>query len=330
MSRFLVKRLLLSILTLFLISVVTFGLFFLVPSNAAWLQCGKNCTPERIAQVEKTLGIDRPIQEQYANYMKGIVTGRTFDDPGQQVRECPAPCLGFSFTRREPVTDIIARGIPITLSIVGGAFVIYLAVGVGLGMLSALRKGTVFDRAAIATSLGFASTQIYTLGLVLLLIFVYTLRILPNPSYTPITENPLAWAGGLLLPWITLGLINSAAYARLSRAQMLETMSEDFVRTARAKGLAGRTVYGRHALRAAITPIVTIAGIDLGTQLGGVAITESVFALNGIGRIAVDAVNDLNMPVVLATVLISAVFVVVANIVVDVLYAVIDPRVRLS
>lgn len=330
MSRFLVKRLLMSILTLFLISVVTFGLFFLVPSNAAWLQCGKNCTPQRIAQVEKTLGLDRPITEQYANYMKGIVTGRTFDDPGQQVRECPAPCLGFSFTRREPVTNILARGIPITLSIVGGAFVIYIAVGVGLGMLSALRKGTAFDRAAIAASLGFASTQIYTLGLLLLLIFVYTLKILPNPGYTPITENPFAWAGGLLMPWITLGLINSAAYARLSRAQMVETMSEDFVRTARAKGLPARKVYGRHALRAAITPIVTIAGIDLGTQLGGVAITESVFALNGIGRLAVQAVNDLNMPVVMATVLISAVFVVVANVVVDVLYAVIDPRVRLS
>ncbi|BCJ64473.1 MULTISPECIES: ABC transporter permease [Polymorphospora] len=329
MLRFLIKRLLLGAMTLILVSIVGFALFFMVPSSPAYVMCGKNCSPERIAQVNESLGLDRPAHQQYADFVKGVFVGRTIVD-ATTVRECPAPCLGYSFRGREPVTDMMKRSFPVTASVVGGAMVIYLTVGVGLGMISALRKGTLFDRGAIALSLGFASTQIYTLGFLLLLLLVYTLGVLPNPSYTPITQDPVAWASGLLLPWITLGLINSAAYARFSRAQMVETLSEDFVRTARAKGLPNRTVNGRHALRAAITPIVTIAGLDLGVQLGGVLITESVFSLNGIGRAAVEAVGELNLPVVMATVLIAAFFIVTMNIIVDMLYAVIDPRVRLG
>jgi peptide/nickel transport system permease protein len=329
MFRFLIKRVLSAVSTLVAISIVTFLLFFAVPSSPAYVQCGKNCSPARIAQVEKTMGIDQPLVEQYGNFVKGVFVGRTFNDNGV-IRECGAPCLGYSFRGREPVTDLIMRSLPVTLSIVIGAFVIFITVGVSLGFISALKKGTALDRASIATSLTFASTQSYTLGLVLLLVFVYATGILPNPHYTPITQDPLDWASGLILPWVTLGLINSAIYARLSRAQMIETLSEDFVRTARAKGLPNRTVNAKHAFRAAITPIVTIAGVDLGAYLGGVVITESVFALNGIGREAAGAVADLNLPVVMATVLIAAFFVVVANIVVDMLYAVIDPRVRLG
>lgn len=329
MLRFLIKRVFLAATTLILVSIVTFLLFFAVPSSPAYVLCGKNCSPERIAQVDKSLGLDRPHYQQYADFVKGVFVGRTIVD-ATTVRECPAPCLGYSFRGREPVTDLMKRAFPVTFSIVGGAMTIYLIVGIGLGMISALKKGTAFDRGAIALSLGFASTQIYTLGFVLMLILVYGLGVLPNPSYTPINQDPLAWAGGLLLPWITLGLINSAMYARLSRAQMVETLSEDFVRTARAKGLPNRTVNGRHAFRAAITPMVTIAGLDLGAQLGGVFITETVFSLNGIGREAVQAVGELNLPVVMATVLISAFFIVTINVIVDMLYAVIDPRVRLG
>jgi peptide/nickel transport system permease protein len=162
------------------------------------------------------------------------------------------------------------------------------------------------------------------------LIFVYSLHVLPNPGYTSPFEDPGQWFTQLLLPWATLGFLNSAIYARLSRAQMLETLSEDFVRTARAKGLPKRKVYARHALRAAITPIVTIAGLDLGGALGGAVITETVFGVNGLGRTAVQAVNDLNLPVVMGTVLLAAFFIIVMNIIVDVLYSVIDPRVRLG
>ncbi|MGE5827433.1 MAG: ABC transporter permease, partial [Micromonosporaceae bacterium] len=228
------------------------------------------------------------------------------------------------------VLTVLGRAAPVTVSIVLGAAVIYLLVGVSLGMVSAIRRGTIFDRTAVGFSLTFASMQIFFLGLLLQYILVYGTGLLPRPRYVPITQDPLAWAGGMLLPWITLGLINSASYARFSRAQMLETLSEDYVRTAWAKGVSRRQVHLKHALRAAVTPIVTIAGLDLGAQIGGLVITESTFSMLGIGRQAVLAVLNLNLPIIMATVLIAAVAVVVANMVVDMLYAVIDPRVRLS
>lgn len=329
MLRFIVKRLFLSVLTIIVISIVTFGLFFAVPSSPAKVMCGKNCNAADIAQTEERLGIRDPIPVQYANFVKGIFVGRTYGE-GEFAQRCDAPCLGFSFRNNEPVTAILARTAPVTFSIVAGAAVLWIITGVSLGMISALRRGTMFDKAAIGISLVGASMQVYFFGLILLIVFVYGTGWLSLPSYTPFTENPLAWASGLILPWITLGFLNSAAYARLSRAQMLETLSEDFVRTARAKGLPLRTVYARHALRAAITPIVTIAGLDIGLALGGTFITETIFNLQGLGRATVNAVTLLNLPLVVATVLIAAVFIVVANIIVDVLYAVIDPRVRLS
>jgi peptide/nickel transport system permease protein len=329
MVRFVIRRLLLAITTLFAISIITFLLFFAVPTSPALVMCGKNCSPEQVAQVEHRLGLDRPLIDQYGTFVKGVFVGRTIGS-GDFVRQCPAPCLGYSFRTDEPVTAIVKRTVPITVSIVVGSAVLWLVIGVSLGMTSALRRGTLFDRLAIGASLVGASLQVYFFGLVLLLIFVYKTGLLPAPSYTPITQNPLQWASGMLLPWITLGFLNSALYARLSRAQMLETLSEDFVRTARAKGLPKRRVYIKHALRAAITPIITIAGLDIGASLGGTVITESIFGLQGLGRVSVQAVEDLNLPIVLATVLVAAAFIVVMNIVVDVLYAFIDPRVRLS
>ncbi len=329
MVRFVIRRLLLAVTTLFAISIITFSLFFAVPASPATVMCGKNCSPTQIAQVERRLGIDRPVPEQYGNFMKGIFVGRTIGE-GDFIRECPAPCLGYSFRTDEPVTEILKRAVPVTVSIVTGAAIMWLLIGISLGMISALKRGTAFDRVAIGVSLVGASLQVYFFGLVLLLVFVYSTGWLSAPSYTPITENPLQWAKGLILPWITLGFLNSALYARLSRAQMLETLSEDYVRTARAKGLVKRKVYTRHALRAAITPIITIAGLDIGAALGGTVITETIFGLQGLGRYAVQAVEDLNLPIVLATVLLAATFIVIANIIVDVLYAVVDPRVRLS
>ncbi|HEY0532059.1 MAG TPA: ABC transporter permease [Actinoplanes sp.] len=329
MVRFVIRRLLLAITTLFAISIITFLLFFAVPTSPALVMCGKNCSPEQVSQVEHRLGLDRPLVDQYGTFVKGVFVGRTIGS-GDFVRNCPAPCLGYSFRTDEPVTSILKRTVPITASIVVGSAVLWLVIGVSLGMTSALRRGTLFDRVAIGTSLVGASLQVYFFGLILLLLLVYDTGILPAPAYTPITQNPGKWALGMLLPWITLGFLNSALYARLSRAQMLETLSEDYVRTARAKGLPKRRVYIKHALRAAITPIITIAGLDIGASLGGTVITESIFGLQGLGRISVQAVEDLNLPIVLATVLIAAAFIVFMNIVVDVLYAFIDPRVRLS
>lgn len=329
MVRFLVKRVLAAVIALFAVSVLTFLLFFAVPASPAYVMCGKQCDKHSIEQTNKRLGLDQPLYVQYGQYMKGIVAGRTYGT-GELAIKCDAPCLGFSFRTNEPVTDIIKRTWPASVSIILGATVIQLVLGIGLGMLSALRRGTAFDKAAVGTSLVGASMQIYFFGPLLLLIFVYTLHLLPNPGYTSPFEDAGQWFVQMLLPWFTLGFLNSAIFARLSRAQMLETLSEDFVRTARAKGLTKWKVYGRHALRAAITPIVTTAGLYFGTSLGGAVITETVFSVNGMGRTAVQAVRDLNLPVVMATVLITAFFIVVMNIIVDFLYSVIDPRVRLS
>ena len=332
MLRFLIKKVLLALTTLFAVSVVTFGLFFAVPNNPAELLCGdsKNvCSPERLEMIERRMGLDKPIPVQYGEFMKGIFVGRTIGS-GETARKCPAPCLGFSFRNDEPVTDIVERTLPVTLSIVFGAAVVWLVLGIAIGMASALRRGTVFDKLAVGTSLVGASMPILLFGPLLLIVLVYESGLLSYPRYTPITENPVAWASALILPWFALGFLNSAMYARLSRAQMLETLSEDFVRTARAKGLPKLKVYGRHALRAAITPIITIAGLDLGAYLGGTVITETIFGFTGLGRTALNAAINLDMPIVMATVLLAAVFVVTANVLVDVLYAVVDPRVRLG
>ncbi|MEH1168056.1 ABC transporter permease [Micromonospora sp. CPCC 205539] len=327
MARFLLKRMFSAALTLFAVSVLTFLMFFALPRDPVTGMCPKNCNPERLERVRTELGLNDPLISQYAGYMKGIVTGR--DLGSAQGGRCDAPCLGWSYVTNEAVSDTIGRVLPVTLSIVIPAAILWLLLGVGLGMISALRRGTWLDRAAIGFSLTGASLQLYFVGAVLLLVFVYNLRLLPVPSYTSIFDNPAKWASGLVLSWVALAFLFSAIYARLSRAQMLETLSEDFVRTARAKGLAKRTVYGRHALRAAITPVVTIAGLDVGGALGGTVITETTFGIQGLGRTAVDAVRSGDLPTIMATVLIAAVFVVLANVLVDLLYAAIDPRVRL-
>ncbi|MEU4334453.1 ABC transporter permease [Micromonospora lupini] len=327
MFRFLIKRLFSATLTLFAVSVLTFLMFFALPRDPVTSICSKNCNPERLERVRDDLGLNDPLISQYAGYMKGIVTGR--DLGSAQGGRCDAPCLGWSYVTNEAVSDTIARVLPVTLSIVIPAAILWLLLGVGLGMVSALRRGTWLDRLAIGFSLTGASLQLYFVGAVLLLVFVYNLRLLPVPSYTSLFDNPAKWASGLVLAWVALAFLFSAIYARLSRAQMLETLSEDFVRTARAKGLAKPTVYGRHALRAAITPVVTIAGLDVGGALGGTVITETTFGIQGLGRTAVDAVRSGDLPTIMATVLIAAVFVVLANVLVDLLYAAIDPRVRL-
>ena len=327
MPYFLVKRLASAILVLFAVSVLSFLMFFALPKDPVSGMCPKNCNAERLERVREELGLREPKINQYAGYMAGIFVGR--DLGSAQGGHCDAPCLGYSYVRSEPVTETFDRVLPVTLSIVVPASILWLGLGISLGMLSALRRGTVFDRLAIGASLAGASLQLYFVGAVLLLIFTYTLKFVPVPNYTPLLESPLRWASGLVLAWAALAILFSAIYARISRAQMLETLSEDFVRTARAKGLSRSRVYGRHALRAAITPMVTIAGLDVGAALGGTVITETTFGLQGLGRTAVDAVRAGDLPTIMATVLVAATFIVVANIVVDVLYAVVDPRVKL-
>lgn len=329
MLRYFARRIAIALVTLAAVSVMTFWLFFAIPSDPAALLCGKQCNEAQLAQIRTSLGLGRPTHVLYLEYMRGVFVGRTIGR-GDFTRACPAPCLGYSFRTGEPVLAMLTRALPVTFSIVAGAAFLWLGGGVTLGVLSALKRGTWIDKSAIAVSLVGASSQVYFIGLILQLLLVFTLGWLPVPRYTSPLVSPVRWASGLILAWTTLALINSALYARLTRGQMLETLSEDFVRTARAKGLPMRTVQLRHALRAAITPIITIAGIDIGGALGGTVITENVFGLQGVGRLAVQAAQELNLPIVMATVLVAAFFIVTANVIVDVLYAVIDPRVRLG
>ena len=336
MFRYIVRRLLGAVVVVFIVSLVTFFLFAIGPkitgSSPAYLYVGKNPTPELVAAIEKSFGLDQPLVKQYADYMKGIVAGRSFSDGTPDgVRECPAPCFGYSFRYKEPVWTLIKDRFPVTLSLAVGAAILWLVLGLSVGILSALKKGTVVDRAAMIIALAGVSLPVYFTGLILLYVFVYgPIRFLPPPTYKPLTENPVAWFQSLILAWIALAFLYAALYARLTRANMLDTMSEDYIRTAVSKGLTRRKVISKHALRAALTPIITIFGLDLGALLGGAILTEKVFSLPGLGYLSIDAIDKQDLPVIMGVTIVAALFIVLANIIVDVLYGVVDPRVRLS
>jgi peptide/nickel transport system permease protein len=325
-----------ALLMLIVVSMMTFAIFFLVPrwaggsaENLAARYVGRTADATEITAAAERLGFNDPIWVQYWDWLRGVFFGTTYD-LGTGPEHCPAPCFGYSFISRTPVWPELLDRMPVTFSLALGAAVIWLISGVSVGVLSALRRGTFFDRAAMSIALAGVSLPIFFTGLMSLAIFSYRLGITaPGGSYTPIEQNPIEWAYDLLLPWITLAFLFSAAYARLTRAGMLETMSEDYVRTARAKGLPNRTVITKHGLRAALTPIVTIFGLDVGLLLGGAVLTETTFSLPGLGKYAIDAIATNDLPKILGVVMLTAFFVVFANLIVDLLYAVVDPRVRL-
>jgi peptide/nickel transport system permease protein len=281
-------------------------------------------------RIKVALEIDQPLQVQYGRFIKGIFVGRTYLKGTEAELQCGAPCLGYSYQTDLPVTELLMDRLPATLSIAAGASVLWLLIGLSSGIVSALRRGTMVDKFSQGVALGAASLQIYFVGLILQFIFVDKLAWLPMPGYTSPFEYPLDWAKQMALPWITLAFLLSAIYSRLTRAGMIEVMSEDYVRTARAKGLSERSVNMKHVLRGAITPIVTVFGLDLGALLGGAVITEYVFNVPGLGKLSTEAVTNLDIPVVTGTVLFAAFFVITANIIVDLLYAALDPKVRLN
>jgi peptide/nickel transport system permease protein len=316
---------------LWLVSVITFLLFFLVPkalgSNPAVLFAGRSPDAGDVAAVAEKLGLDKPLPTQYWDFVRGIVAGRHFD-AGPDVTWCPPPCLGYSFKSDRPVWEEVADALPVTCSLAGGAAVVFLAVGIGLGVVSALKAGSLLDRFATGAALVGASLPVYFTGLVLLLLVSYEWGLIENVHYVGFTANPLAWAANLAPAWAALAFLYAALYTRLTRASLLETLGEDYVRTARAKGLPESRVVVRHALRAGLTPIVTIFGLDLGALLGGTVLTEQAFSLHGLGKMSVDAIDTQDLPVVMGVTMFAAFFVVTANIVVDVVYTVVDPRVR--
>ncbi|MFF4772303.1 ABC transporter permease [Microtetraspora fusca] len=326
MLRFLTRRGLGAAFILLIVAAVTFFLFFAVPGDPARLACGKVCPPETLVQARHNLGLDQPIFVQFVEWVSGIFVGRDYEELGH----CPAPCLGYSFVNREPVFGTIVDRLPVTLSLTVGAAIIFLLFGVGTGIIAALNQGKALDKVASVSSLIGASVQIYFVGTLAMYFLVFQWQIIERPRYVPITEDPIGWAYGLLLPWIVLAIIFTANYTRMTRSTMVEQLSEDYVRTARAKGMSARTVVLRFALRGTLTPIATIFGIDLATLIGGAIITETTFSLQGIGRLSIQSVNNDDLPMLMATVLLAAAAIVVFNVIVDALYAVIDPRVRLS
>lgn len=329
MGAYIARRIALMVLLLFLVTVAVFILFSLVPTDPARLTCGKACTPAIIEANRARLGLDQPLVIQYWEFLKGIFVGRSYGE-GAAAFSCSAPALGYSFRRGECVTTLIADRFPVTVELAVGAFVIWMVVGILSGIYAALRRGRWQDRTVVGLALVGYSFPTFFIGLVLLFFIVIKWRVLPYPVYTTPADDPVRWFQTMLLPWVTIALVYAAFYTRLTRTQMLETLGEDYIRTARAKGLPERTVIRKHAFRAGLTPLVTAAGLDLAGLLGGAVITEAVFNLPGLGRLAIESVTDYDLPIIVGVTVVVASFVILANLIVDLLYAAIDPRVRIA
>ncbi|MCW2967428.1 MAG: binding-protein-dependent transport system inner rane component [Solirubrobacteraceae bacterium] len=320
MGRYIIRRVLWVVLLLFIVSAVTFVIFYALPSaDPAALRAGKSPSPQLIAQIRHTLGLDKSVPEQYWLYMKKLVLHFDF---------------GYSFQDSQPVRSEIISRLPATISLTVGAVIVWLLIGLPIGVISAIRSRSFFDRASMGTALVAISAPVYWLGLVGLYLFsndIGLVKIFDGAgTYTGITDNTSRWFGSLLLPWFVLAASFAAFYARLLRSNLIEVMSQDYIRTARAKGLPERTVIWRHAMRSAITPIVTILGLDIGILLGGAILTEDVFNIPGVGHLAYEGIINADLPVIQGTVLFGAFFIVVANLIVDIGYAFLDPRVRYS
>lgn len=317
MIRFLARRVFFGAGVLLALSAFVFFLFFVAPGDPARMIAGDKATEAQLQQIRKNLGVDRPVIEQYGRFLGNAVTGD----------------LGYSYRNQQPVSTIILRRIPATLSLVGGAVLLWLAIGVPIGIMSARHPGSLRDRFGQAFILIGLSFPTFVLGMVSLYCLYFLPKqagftLFPAGGYKALTSNPTLWAWHLVLPWATLALTMAAVYARLTRGQMLEVMGEDYIRTARAKGLSERTVTWKHGMRAALTPLVTQLGADIALLLGGAIVIEQVYGLQGVGALAVQAVANQDRPIIIGVVLLGGLFIVIANIVVDLLYVLLDPRVR--
>ena len=318
MIRYILRRLLWVIVLLFAVSFVTFVIFYLLPSaDPAVLRAGRQANPELVASIRHQLGLDQPWYVQYGRYMKNLIFHFDF---------------GFSYQNGVPVRQLIFSRLPASISLAAGAAVLWLVIGIGVGIIAAVRPRTKLDRASMGAALVGISAPVYWLGLVALYLFssdIGLIPILPGAnSYVPLSEDPFSWFTSLIMPWCVLAVSFAAFYSRLLRGNLTEVLGEDYIRTARAKGLSERRVVFRHGLRSAITPIVTIFGLDLGILLGGAILTETVFNIPGIGRLSYSSIVRSDLPVIQGTVLLGAFFIVFANLFVDILYAFLDPRVR--
>ena len=330
MGRYVIRRLLWTVLVVLLVTLLTFIVFFVMPpGNPAVRFAGKQPTPELIAQVERQFGLDDPVYIQYPNFVKRLFLG---DECPTGIPGCGVPGLGISYDSRTAVRQELIDRTPRTLSLVVGAALIWLLVGVSIGVLSALKRRTIWDRLAMGFALFGISAPVFWLGLVALWIFTVKLPFSDSlgTGYVEFSQDPVGWFTHLILPWSCLALLYAAFYARMTRGNLIDTMGEDYIRTARAKGLPERRVIFKHGLRASLTPIVTMFGLDVALLVGGAVITETVFNIQGLGNYAVQSAVSADLPAMTGVVVIVAFAVAFMNLVVDVLYAYLDPRVRYS
>ena len=332
MFAYISRRLAVSFFILLAASFAVYVIFAFLPFDPAALTCGKNCNDPGIIEANRhRLGYDLPFFTQYFLFLKGLFLGRSFGE-GAALINCPAPSLGYSFQQHACVTNLIGEALPVTFSLAIGAIVMWLALGIGLGILAARFRGRIVDRLSTIFVLIGTSLPTFLTGLILLVFVVIRWGLIPFPSgnYTSFFENPFEWAQILFLPWLTLAFAYAALYTRFVRSSVIDTSNEDYIRTARAKGLSEGVILGKHTLRAALAPIATMAGLDFAGLLGGAILTESVFNLPGLGRLAISAVTKYDLPIIVATTLLAAFIVVVMNLIVYILYAFIDPRVRVA
>ncbi|MEU2064243.1 ABC transporter permease [Streptomyces sp. NPDC013455] len=325
---FVLRRIIGAVITLFVLSVIIYVVFYVTPGNVAQITCGPRCSPAQVQQVAQQLHLDDPLYVRYWHFLQGLVAGQDFST-GTAVEHCPAPCLGQSYQTGRQVTDIILTKLPVSFSLVFGAMVIWLLLGIGTGVLSAWRRGRLSERVLTAITLAGTATPVFVIGLILMIVVCGELQLLPFPQYVHFTDDPEQWAWNLLLPWLSLALIEAAGFARLTRAAMLETLAEDHIRTFRAYGVGERAVITRHALRGATASVIALNAVTFGSALGGAVLTETLFGLPGMGQELVHAVKAVDLPVVVGMVLVTGFFVILANAVADVLYAVADRRVVL-
>jgi peptide/nickel transport system permease protein len=320
MGRYIIRRILWGIAMLFIVSAMIFAIFYILPSaDPAVLRAGRNAGPQQIAAIRHTLGLDKPIYEQYFNYMKQVFLHFNF---------------GYSYQYGVSVRYLIFNRLPATIWLVVGAVILWLTIGLTVGIVSAVRRRSLLDRTSMTTSLAFISAPVFWLGLVSLYLFAEDIgvwKLFPGQGAFASATTPLQKADAMILPWCVLAAATAAIYARYMRASMIDTMGEDYIRTARAKGLPEHTVIRRHAVRSAITPIVTLIGLDVGTLLAGNAIlTETVFNIPGVGRLLYQAISVSDLTVIQGITLFGAFFIIFFNLVVDIAYAYLDPRVRYS
>ena len=332
MTRFLIRRILWSFVLFAAVTFVTYVIFFIIPVNPAAMICGKNCNAEALARAKEFLGTDDPVPVQYAKFVHRLLP-LTIEDGRPALK---TPSLGNSFQSRRPVNDIVLAAFPVTASLALGGFLVLFLIAFPLGILSALRPRSLLDRTGMVFVLVGVSAHPVWIGLIFAYVFGYKLQWTPITGYCDMIDptlhcgGPVQWAYHLVLPWICFGVLGAALYVRIIRAEVMDALNEDYVRTARAKGAPESQVIRSHVLRNALLPVVTMFGMDLPFALNGVVFLEIVFGLPGLGQVALESVTGFDLPITQGIVVFTAVLVIVFTLLVDLVYAVIDPRIRLA